>query len=57
MSVPRATILAMPGDLELLPAPAACPVALAAELLSRIQAELPMIGALEERDQVPVAAG
>jgi len=52
----------MPGDLERLPGrtplalPAAGPAALAAELLDRIRAELPMIGGLAEREQVLVAA-
>jgi len=45
MSVPRATIRAMPGDLERMPAsapaPGAGPAALAAELLGRVRAELP----------------
>ena len=61
MPVPGATIRAMPGDLERLPAhlatrPGAGPAALAAELLGRIRAELPVIGGLGERDQVLVAA-
>jgi len=56
MTAPAATIQAMPGDLELLPAAAAGPTAVAAELTGRIRAELPVIGGLEERDQVLVAA-
>jgi hypothetical protein len=52
----------MPGDLELLPArvlpapPGAGPALLAAELLGRVRAELPVIGELGERDQILVAA-
>ena len=62
MSVPGATIRAMPGDLELLPArilaaaPAAPAAGLAAELLGRVRAELPVIGGLGEREQVLVSA-
>jgi site-specific recombinase XerD len=62
MSVPRATIRAMPDDLERLPArvPAAAPDAgramLAGELLGRVRAELPVIGELGEREQLLVAA-
>ncbi len=56
MTAPAATITAMPGDLEPLPASAAGPALLAAEMLGRIRAELPVIGALAERDQVLVAA-
>ena len=62
MTVPRATIPPMPGDLERLPArvpavsSAAGPAMLAAELLGRIRTELPMVGELGERDQVLVAA-
>ncbi len=56
MSVPRATIPAMPGDLERVPASGAAPAVLAAELLGRVRAELPVIGELGERDQVLVAA-
>jgi hypothetical protein len=55
MSAPAATIRAMPGDLEWLPAPGAGPAAVAAELTGRIRAELPAIGELGERDQVLVA--
>src|SRR5690348_18487239 len=61
MSVPGATIRAMPSDLERLPAhvpaaaPDAGPAALAAELLGRVRAELPMVGELGEREQVLVA--
>ena len=57
-SVPGATIRAMPGELERLPAPApgVGPVVLAAELLGRVRAELPLIGGLGEREQVLVAA-
>jgi hypothetical protein len=52
----------MPSDLERLPArawPAALtagPAALAAELLGRMRAELPVIGELGEREQVLVSA-
>ena len=52
MSVPAATIRAMPGDLERMPArvlpaaPGAGPAALAAELLGRVRAELPALGGL-----------
>jgi integrase/recombinase XerD len=46
----------MPGDLQLRPAAGPGPAALAAELIGRIRAELPVIGGLEERDQVLVAA-
>ena len=46
----------MPGDLERLPAIAAGPAMVAAEILGRIRAELPVIGELGERDQVLVAA-
>ena len=46
----------MPGDLERLPAPGTGPAVLAAELLGRVRAELPVIGALGEREQVLVAA-
>src|SRR5438876_2309225 len=60
MSVPGATIRAMPGDLERLPAtasqPRAGPAVLAAELLGRMRAELPVIGELGEREQVLVSA-
>ena len=62
MSVPGATIRAMPGDLERLPAPVspaapgAGPAALAAELLGRVRAELPVVGGLGEREQVLVSA-
>ena len=58
MSVPGATIRAMQGDLERLPAAAsgAGPAALAAELLGRVRAELPVIGELGEREQVLVSA-
>ena len=51
----------MAGDLEPLPAPASAaapgagPAAVAAELLGRVRAELPVIGGLGERDQVLVA--
>ena len=52
MSVPRATTRAVPGDLERLPAaapaPGAGPAALAAELLGRVRAELPVVGELGE---------
>ena len=64
MSVPGATIRAMAGDLERLPVPVpvsaaasgAGPAAVAAELLSRVRAELPAVGELEERDQILLAA-
>ncbi len=62
MSVPGATIRAMPGDLERMPAlvsPAAAgagPAALAAELLGRVRAELPAVGGLGEREQFLVPA-
>jgi hypothetical protein len=62
MSAPGAAIPAMPGDLERLPAaaaaaaPGAGPAALAAELLGRMRAGLPVISELEERDQVVVSA-
>src|SRR4249920_253931 len=62
MSVPGATIRAMPGDLEPLPAPVlpatpgASPAVLAAELLGRVRAELPVVGGLGEREQVLVSA-
>ena len=62
MSVPGATVQAMPGDLERLPArvlptaPGAGPAMLAAELLGRVRAELPVVGELGEREQVLVAA-
>jgi integrase/recombinase XerD len=46
----------MPGDLERLPVPGSGPAVLAAELIGRIRAELPMIGGLGEREQVLVAA-
>ena len=60
MSVPGAIIRAMPGDLERLPAtaspPGAGPAVLAAELLGRMRAELPVISELGEREQVLVSA-
>src|SRR5690349_3852874 len=56
MTVPAATIPTVPGDLELMPAPSLGPAAVAAELLGRIRAELPLIGELGEGDQVLVAA-
>jgi hypothetical protein len=62
MSVPRATIRAVPDDLERLPArvPVAAPDAsqavLAGELLGRVRTELPAAGELGEREQVLVAA-
>jgi len=62
MSVPCATIPAMHGDLELLPArvwsaaPGTGPAALAGELLCRVRAELPAVGELGEREQVLVSA-
>jgi hypothetical protein len=56
MSAPGATIPAMPGDLEPLPAPGAGPAVLAAELLGRVWAELPVVVGLGEREQVLVAA-
>jgi hypothetical protein len=62
MSVPGATIRAVPGDLEPLPArvlsaaPGAGPTALAAELLGRVRTELPVVGGLGEREQILVSA-
>src|SRR5260370_24505363 len=60
MSVPGATIRAMPGDLEPLPAaasaPGAGPAALAVELLDRVRAELPVVGERGEREQFLVSA-
>ena len=56
MTVPRATIRRMPGDLERLPVSGTGPVAVAAELLGRIRAELPVVGELGDRDQVLMAA-
>jgi integrase/recombinase XerD len=56
MTAPAATIRTMPGDLELRPASGPGPAAVAAELLGRIRVELPVIGEMEERDQVLVAA-
>ena len=56
MPVPGATIRAMPGDLERLPAPVspaapgAGPAAVAGELLGRVRAELPAGGGLGERE-------
>ena len=53
----------MSGDLVplparvLLPAPDAGSASLAAELLGRIRAELPVIGELGEREQVLVSRG
>ena len=57
VSVPGATIRAMPGDLERLPAPVspaapgAGPAAVAGGLLGRVRAELPAVGELGEREQ------
>jgi hypothetical protein len=47
------------SDLERLPAaaPGAGPAVLAAELLGRVRAELPVVGELGERDQVLVRRG
>ncbi len=62
MSVPRATIRAMPGDPGRLPAPVspsahgAAPMVLAAELIDRVRAELPVIGELGSREQLLVSA-
>jgi site-specific recombinase XerD len=56
MSAPRATIPAMPGDLEPLPASGTGPAAVAAELTGRIRAELPVISDLGEREQILLAA-
>lgn len=62
MSVPGAAIRAMLGDLERLPAsvspagPGAGPAAVAAELLSRVRAELPVVGELGEPEQFLVSA-
>ena len=46
----------MPGELERLPAPGPGSAVLAAELLGRIRAELPVIGELGEREQFLVSA-
>jgi hypothetical protein len=46
----------MPSDLERLPVSGTGPAAMAAELLGRIRAELPVIGELGEREQFLVAA-
>lgn len=56
MSAPAASIRTMPGDLELRSAPGAGPAVLAAEILGRIRAELPVIGEMREREQILVAA-
>ncbi len=62
MPVPGAIIRAMPGDLERMPAlvsaatPGAGPAVLAAELLGRVRAELPLVGELGEQEQVLVSA-
>jgi hypothetical protein len=62
MSVPGVTIQPMPGDLEPLPArvlpapPGAGPAAVAAEVLGRVRAELPVVGGLGEREQILVSA-
>jgi integrase/recombinase XerD len=56
MPVPGATIRRMPGDLERLPSFGPAPAAVAAELLGRIRAQLPVIGELGEREQILVAA-
>ena len=62
MSVPAATIQAMPTDLEPLPVralpttPGAGPAVLAAEMLGRVWAEFPVVGGLGEREQVLVSA-
>jgi hypothetical protein len=62
MSVPGATIRAMPGDLERLPAPVspagpgAGPAAVAAEVLNRVLAELPVVDELGEQEQFLVSA-
>ena len=62
MSVPGATIRAMAGDLERLPAPVSAaapgagPAAVAAELVGRVRAELPVVGGLGEPDQLLVSA-
>ena len=62
MSVPGATIRAMPGDPGRLPAPVspsahgAAPTVLAGELVHRMRAELPAVGELGEREQVLVSA-
>ena len=62
MSEPTATIRAMSGDLEQLPAPVSAaapgtgPAAVAAELLGRVRAELPAVGELGEREQILVSA-
>jgi hypothetical protein len=46
----------MPGELEWVPATAAGPAVLAAEVIGRMRAELPVIGGLGEREQVLVSA-
>jgi integrase/recombinase XerD len=62
MSLPGATIPAMPGNLERLPAPVspaapgAGPVAVAGEMLGRVRAELPAVCGLGDREQILVAA-
>src|SRR5580704_12296081 len=62
MTVPAATISAMPGDLERRPGPATAvapgvgPAVLADDLLGRVRTELPAVGELGEREQVLVAA-
>jgi hypothetical protein len=61
MSVPAATIPAMPGDLERLPvpvspaAPDGRPAMLAGELFGRVRAELPSVGWLGERERLLVS--
>jgi hypothetical protein len=52
MSVAAATIRAVPGDLERLPAAAPGAGPAAAEMLGRVRAELPAVGRLGEREQV-----
>ena len=59
VSVPDATIRAMPGDLERLPVPVSGrpgPTAMAGELLGRVRAELPAVGGLGEGEQFLVSA-
>jgi len=62
MSVRAASISAMPGDLERAPGlvsvttPSVGPAMLAAELLGRVRAELPVINGLGEREQILVPA-
>jgi hypothetical protein len=62
MSVRGTTIRAMTGELERLPVPlsaavvGAGPAVLAGELVHRVQAELPVVGELGDREQLLVSA-